>query len=1079
MKFSRSFTEALSAVATTLLLWTAPVSAQEQPVQSVPLNVYKRVLDGQWQGIRYASDGNVYFGSSTHSAHHGAAFFKFDPRTSQITMLAEDLTTICGEDPATNPQGKLHSDIVEANGWLYMSMHFSSELPGAYEHWSGAHVIGYQLATGAFHDFGVVHPNYTSYSAIGVDPARNYLYVFVTGEDAGDVSYLYRIDTISGLKTNLGQVGGAWDASFWMFVDRRGDVWFSVASQNGALHRVNGASGRIDVFPNALPPMYRWDSEQLVSSAEQARRWIMWMQPLDGDRALFTLGWNGGMVYLFDATKPIGSGQEFQQIRHIGYSDLGLAIGGNRLFYYQRANRGFGQQEAQDFHLLSVSLDPATGHAITDHGLLKDQDGRLAWRLPGMATDGHRRVFMIGDWWTLPGDLGTLRYRYSNGVETYEQLPRGEFFAFADVVAGEVPEELLPPGSLTATAISPTQISVTWQDVAGETGYVVERCTGAGCANFVQIGSPGANQTAFASSGLAAATHYRYRVKAFNNNGSSGYSNIAEATTAALPPPAPQSLVATSSSTTEILLRWTDTSAVETGFRIERCATPGCTAFVPVGQVGANVTTFANSGLNSSTLYRYRVVSFNVGGNSLPSNVAEATTLPTIPTALTAVAISSGQINLTWSAAPGATGTKLERCSGAGCTNFTQIVQLTTTTFANASLTPGTLYRFRIRAYNPAGNSAYSGILDATTPPPIPGGLTAATLSATEVFLRWTDTTGETGFRIERCTGAACTAFAEIGQTAANVVTMSNAGLANGTLHRYRVRALNAGGNSIASNIAEATTLPATPHSLTATTTSNVLLNLTWPAIAGATGVRIERCAGTGCTAFVQVVQLAGVTSYANTGLAPGTVYRYRLRAYNNGGQTAYSNVAEATLPPSAPGSLTAISVSARELLLRWTDTSGETGFRIERCLGAACSTFAEIGQVAANTVTLTDSNLQSATLYRYRVRSLNGGGSSVPSVVAQATTLPPAPANLSATAVSGTQINLAWNAVAGSTGTRIERCSGVACTAFTAITQLGAGVTSFANTGLARAVTYRYRVRAVNNAGQSAPSSIAQATTP
>ena len=142
-------------------------------------------------------------------------------------MLAEDLTIICGEDPQTNPQGKLHSDIVEANGWLYMSMHFSSELPGAYEHWSGSHVIGYELATGAFHDFGVVHPNYTSYSAIGVDPARNYLYVFVTGEDAGDVSYLYRIDTISGAKTNLGQVGGAWDASFWMFVDRRGDVWFS------------------------------------------------------------------------------------------------------------------------------------------------------------------------------------------------------------------------------------------------------------------------------------------------------------------------------------------------------------------------------------------------------------------------------------------------------------------------------------------------------------------------------------------------------------------------------------------------------------------------------------------------------------------------------------------------------------------------------------------------------------------------------------------------------------------------------------------------------------------------------------
>jgi hypothetical protein len=83
-----------------------------------------------------------------------------------------------------------------------------------------------------------------------------------------------------------------------------------------------------------------------------------------------------------------------------------------------------------------VSLDRAAGYPITDHGLLKDQDGRVVWRVPGMMTDGQGRVFMIGDWWTIPGDLGTLRYTYSGGVETYVQLPRGEFFAVADVNRG-------------------------------------------------------------------------------------------------------------------------------------------------------------------------------------------------------------------------------------------------------------------------------------------------------------------------------------------------------------------------------------------------------------------------------------------------------------------------------------------------------------------------------------------------------------------------------------------------------------------------------------------------------------------
>jgi predicted phage tail protein len=254
---------------------------------------------------------------------------------------------------------------------------------------------------------------------------------------------------------------------------------------------------------------------------------------------------------------------------------------------------------------------------------------------------------------------------------------------------------------------------------------------------------------------------------------------------------------------------------------------------------------------------------------------------------------------------------------------------------------------------------------------------------------------------------------------------------------------------------------------------------LTWLPVSGATGVRIERCSGVACTAFIQVAQLSGVLTYTSTGLTPGSVYRYRLRAYNSGGQTAYSSVAEATVPPSPPGYLAVTTVSGNALLLRWSDTNGESGFRIERCPGAACSTFAEVGQVVANMLTLTDSSLQSASLYRYRVRSFNAAGSSGPSIIGQATTLPAPPSNLSAAAVSASQINLVWANPAGSTGTRIERCAGANCATFTAIAQVVAGVASFADRSLVRGVTYRYRVRAVNSAGPSLPSGIALATTP
>ncbi len=88
------------------------------------------------------------------------------------------------------------------------------------------------------------------------------------------------------------------------------------------------------------------------------------------------------------------------------------------------------------------------------------------------------------------------------------------------------------PGNLTATALSRTQIRLTWTDNSGnETGFKIERCTGAACANFSQIASVGANVTSYSSTGLKRNTTYRYRVRAYNAAGNSAYSNVVNATT--------------------------------------------------------------------------------------------------------------------------------------------------------------------------------------------------------------------------------------------------------------------------------------------------------------------------------------------------------------------------------------------------------------------------------------------------------------------------------------------------------------------------------------------------------------------
>jgi hypothetical protein len=91
-------------------------------------------------------------------------------------------------------------------------------------------------------------------------------------------------------------------------------------------------------------------------------------------------------------------------------------------------------------------------------------------------------------------------------------------------------------------------------------------------------------------------------------------------------PNAPTNLQAKGKSQSTVAMRWTDNATDETGFRIERCVGTGCTTFVEIATVGANVKTFTDTGLTGRTIYTYRVRAYNDAGNSAYSNTASART---------------------------------------------------------------------------------------------------------------------------------------------------------------------------------------------------------------------------------------------------------------------------------------------------------------------------------------------------------------------------------------------------------------------------------------------------------------------
>jgi hypothetical protein len=184
------------------------------------------------------------------------------------------------------------------------------------------------------------------------------------------------------------------------------------------------------------------------------------------------------------------------------------------------------------------------------------------------------------------------------------------------------------PTGLTATAMSSNQIDLQWTDASdNETGFRIERCTGAGCTNFALLVGVSANVASYSDKGLSPSTRYRYRVLAYNGSLQSGYSNIAETTTLALTvPAAPSHLTATAASSSQVNLAWTDHATNETGFKIERCTGAGCTTFAQIATTGAGVTSYANTGLAASTTYTYRVRAYNGAGNSGYAGAASATT---------------------------------------------------------------------------------------------------------------------------------------------------------------------------------------------------------------------------------------------------------------------------------------------------------------------------------------------------------------------------------------------------------------------------------------------------------------------
>lgn len=236
---------------------------------------------------------------------------------------------------------------------------------------------------------------------------------------------------------------------------------------------------------------------------------------------------------------------------------------------------------------------------------------------------------------------------------------------------------------------------------------------------LVEVDPPGVND--FNATLTAQVTAGTYFVTVASHGGYGDIGQYSLTGTFVAPVAADTNLVATSNSSTRVSLTWQDNATNETAHVVER-SNNGGQSFMTVATLGANVTSYTDNTVSGGTTYQYRVRAFNSTATALNSNVASVTTppIPTPPIApsgATATVLSARSVRFTWADnSNNETSFVIQRQLNNGSWTDVATVGANTTSFTDSSLNPRTTVRYRVRAINNVGVSAWSLSASVTTP---------------------------------------------------------------------------------------------------------------------------------------------------------------------------------------------------------------------------------------------------------------------------------------------------------------------------------------------------------------------------
>ena len=534
----------------------------------------------------------------------------------------------------------------------------------------------------------------------------------------------------------------------------------------------------------------------------------------------------------------------------------------------------------------------------------------------------------------------------------------------------------------------------------------------------------------------------------------------------------------------------------------------GTTAWTATSVNASLVTnhSVALSGLNANTAYEYRVKSKDQAGNlatqaTISNFTTPNTTDSTAPviSGVSASNITSTGATIGWTTNEASDSQVEYRVQGTTAWSATSInaALVTNHSIAISGLNAGTVYEYRVKSKDAAGNLAtqapVSTLTTASTTDttgPVISDVSATTITSTGATIRWTTDEASDSQVEYRAQGTGTFIATSVDAALVTNHTLLLTGLSAGITYEYRVKSKDASGNlTVQSPLSTVTTAGSdtTVPVISGVSASNITASgatINWTTNEGSDSQVEYRVQGT--TAWSATTVNAAIVldhSLALTGLNAGTTYEYRVKSKDQSGnlatQATISTLTTTSTTDTAAPVISAVSASnitATGATIGWTTNEASDSQVEYRVQGTTAWTATSINAALVTNHSIAISGLNAGTVYEYRVKSKDAAGNlatqaPVSTLTTTSTTDTTAPviSGVSASNITASAATIGWTTDEASDSQVEYRVQGT--TAWTATSINAALVTShsLALSGLSASTVYEYRVKSKDAAGNLA----------